>query len=208
MTAPSDVAPVEQDLSRVATVPNLLSVLRLVLLGIALYVLFAHHARVAATVLLLVAGSTDFLDGFIARRFHQVSELGKVLDPTVDRIVLGASAIGIVVYGAVPIWLASIVLAREAIVGIGTLVLGALGAVRIDVVFVGKAGAFGLMVALPCFLLSDGPGGFDQGLRLACWYGVALSLTLAFAALALYVPKARVALATGRAQRITAGSLR
>ena len=99
-----------------------------------------------------LAGVTDFLDGYVARRFGQVTTLGKVLDPTVDRLVLGTAVVLIVVVGAVPVWLASLVLAREALVTLLALVLAGLGARRIDVTFLGKAGTFGLMWCFPLFL--------------------------------------------------------
>ena len=75
----------------------------------------------------MVVGVTDFLDGYVARRLHQVSTLGKVLDPTADRLVLVTGVIAIAVYGAVPGWLAGVVLGRELLVSVAVLVLAALG---------------------------------------------------------------------------------
>lgn len=185
-------------LRRVWTVPNVLSVARLGLVAWSLDLLFADRARIAAAAVLAVAGTTDFLDGWVARRFHQVSVLGKILDPTVDRIVLVATVVAIVVYGAVPTWLASAVLAREVIVGGAGIVLAILGAVRIDVVFIGKVGTFGFLCSFPLFLLGDTGGPMALSVRVLAWVIAIPSLACSFASLFAYVPAAREALAVGR----------
>ena len=84
----------------------------------------------AAAVLLGVLGATDWVDGWIARRFDQGSELGKVLDPTADRILLVAAGVGLLIDGAVPLWVGIVVLAREALVSVAVLLLAAAGARR------------------------------------------------------------------------------
>lgn len=201
MRAPAALGPEEPGLDRVWTVPNGLSLLRLVLLGIALAVLFADRARVLAAVLLAVAGSTDFLDGYVARHLGQVSNLGKILDPTVDRIVLGATTIGIIVYGALPAWLAGIVLAREALVAIAGIGLALAGAARVDVIWLGKAATFGLLVTLPLFLLGDGSGALTHGVRIAAYVIGLPSAAASLIALGYYFPLARRALAEGRGGR-------
>ena len=108
--------------------------------------------RAAAAWLLAVLGTTDFLDGYIARHFNQVSELGKVLDPVADRLLFFVGVGGILIDGSVPTWFAVAVLVREVLVAGATLVLAALGARRIDVTWFGKAGTFCLMIAFPLFL--------------------------------------------------------
>ncbi|MGD0082709.1 MAG: CDP-alcohol phosphatidyltransferase family protein [Acidimicrobiales bacterium] len=188
----------DEGLDRIWTVPNLLSVGRLALLGVFLWLLFGRHERVRADVVLAVAGATDFLDGFVARRLHQVTTLGKVLDPTADRIVLGVGVIAIAAYGAVPWWLAGVVLGREILVSAAVLVLAALGTKRIDVLWVGKAGTFGLMGCFPLFLLSDTNESWGRALHDVTWVLVAPALALSFAAAVAYVPIARRALADRR----------
>lgn len=180
---------------RVATVPNLLSFARLGLAaGFAVAVLDVHQ-RIAGAALLAVAGVTDFLDGWIARRFDQESALGKVLDPTVDRVLLVTAAIVIVVSGAVPWWLTTIVLVREGAVASGALLLAVLRAPRIDVLLVGKAGTFVLMVCFPLLLLGHGPGEWARLVSDAADVALVPALGLSFVALAAYVPAARRALA-------------
>jgi cardiolipin synthase len=185
-------------LDRSLTIPNGISVLRLVVVAVALIVLFHDRDRIAAAVLLAVAGATDFLDGYVARRIGQVSRLGKILDPTIDRMVLGSSIIAMLVYGALPWWIAAVVLTREVFISVVALVLAAEGATRVDVLWIGKASTFGLLVAFPMFLFSDGVGGFAHGLRIASYVVVIPALAASLASVIAYVPVARRALASGR----------
>ncbi len=139
---------------RVLTVANAFTALRLLCVPLFVVLLAQPHRRYwwAAAVLLAVLGATDWVDGQLARRLHQVSTVGKVLDPTADRVLLVVAAAGILAVGAVPVWVAVVALTREALVAGTAVVLALAGARRIDVVLVGKAGTFGLMCALPLFL--------------------------------------------------------
>jgi len=185
-------------LDRSLTIPNGISVLRLVVVAVALVVLFRDRDRIAAAALLGFAGATDFLDGYVARRIGQVSKLGKILDPTIDRMVLASSIIAILVYGALPWWIAAVVLAREVFISVVAIVIAAAGATRVDVLWIGKASTFGLLVAFPLFLLGDGTGAFAHGLRVAAYVVVAPSLVASLGSIVAYVPVARRALAAGR----------
>lgn len=180
---------------RLLTVANGLSLSRLALVAVFLWLLFAEGDRVAAMVVLAVAGMTDFVDGYVARRFNQVTTVGKVLDPTADRIVLATGVVAIAVYGAVPFWLAGVVLGREALVSIAVLALAAVRAPRIDVLFIGKAGTFGLMAAFPLFLLADTRAGWGHVLADATWVLALPALALSLVAAVSYVPLARRSLA-------------
>jgi cardiolipin synthase len=185
----------DEGLDRIWTVPNLLSVGRLGLVGLFVWLLFGPDDRVAAAAVLAVAGTTDFVDGYVARRFNQVTTLGKVIDPTADRIVVATGVIAIVVYGAVPIWLAALVLSREALVSLAVVALAAIGARRIDVLWVGKAGTFGLMGCFPLFLFSDASQGWAHVVRDVTWVLVVPALAFSLVAAVSYVPLARRALA-------------
>jgi cardiolipin synthase len=182
------------DLSRIVTIPNALSLSRVVLVGVYLALLFGADDRVLATIVLAVAGFTDYADGQLARRLDQVTTLGKILDPTADRILLGAAISSMVVYGAVPVWLAAVVLGREGIVAGAVLVLAARGAPRIDVSRLGKAATFGLMVCFPLLLLGHGKGAAAHVCIVIAWTALVPSLCLSFAAAAGYVPVVRRAL--------------
>ncbi len=189
-------------LDRIFTLPNGISVARLGLLAWSLVLLFGDDARVRAAIVLAVAGATDFLDGYLARRFHQVSTLGKLLDPTVDVAVLASAVIAVAVYGGAPWWLAGVVLARELFIVTTGVVLGVLGARRIDVVYIGKVATFGFMATFPGLLLGDGPGTAAHALRIIAWVIAYPSLCCSVAAIFVYMPVARVALDAGRADRL------
>jgi cardiolipin synthase len=188
-------------LDRIVTVPNGITVVRLACIPLFCWLLFGTSHQSAAAVLLAALGATDWIDGFIARRYHQVSTLGKVLDPVADRVLVVTAVISIVVYGAVPVWFAVATLAREVVVSGAVLLLASLGATRIDVLWVGKAGTFALMFAYPAFLLADGAAGWQAPIRVIAWVTGIIGLTLAWLAAGSYVPVARRALAEGRLAR-------
>ncbi len=186
---------------RVWTLPNVISSTRIVLLGVFCWLLFGPDDRIAATLVLMFVGVTDFLDGYLARRFDQVTTLGKVLDPVADRVVLVTGVLAIEIYGAVPAWLAAVVLGRELLVSVAVVALAALGAKRIDVLWVGKAGTFGLLCCFPLFLLGDEQATWAHVLTDITWVAVVPALILSFAAAAAYVPFARRALDERRPER-------
>jgi len=190
---------------RVLTVPNAITSVRLACVPVFVWLLFGAHHQTAAAVLLAVLGATDWVDGFVARRWHQVSTVGKVLDPTADRILVVTGVICVIVTGAVPLWFGVLTLTREALVSGAVLLLAGLGAERIDVLWVGKAGTFGLMFAYPAFLLAHGHAGWQHPVEVVAWLCGVPGLVLAWIAAAAYVPVARRALAKGRAGRMAAG---
>lgn len=199
---PADQVPVPPPVSgRALNVPNAISILRLTCLPLFLWLLFGRDNRAAAAGLLGALGATDWIDGYIARRWRQVTELGKVLDPVADRLLFFVGAVAILVDGSVPLWFAVAVLAREALVAGATLTLAALGARRIDVTWVGKAGTFGLMVAFPMFLASASTVSWRDVAEVLAYVAGIPGLVLSWYSAATYVPIARAALADGRAAR-------
>jgi cardiolipin synthase len=198
---PATTSSEAQGLDRVITVPNAVTALRLASVPVFEWLLFGAHRQAAAAILLGVMGATDWVDGFLARRLHQVSTLGKVLDPTADRILVGAGVISVIVAGAVPLWFGVATIVREALVSLAVLVLAALGSERIDVLWVGKAGTFGLMFAYPTFLLAHGHAGWQSPIAVVGWVFAIPGLALAWLAAAAYVPPARRALGRGRRGR-------
>lgn len=185
---------------KILTVPNLISFVRLLCVPVFVFLLFHHPIhRVAAAWLLAGLGTTDWVDGYIARRFHQTSTLGKILDPTADRILLGVAVVAILIDGAIPPRIAWLAIVREGLVASAALVLAALGASRIDVQWVGKAGTFGLMLAFPFFLASHAPDlWWHREARVLAWASAVPGLVLSWWAAVTYVPLARRALADGR----------
>jgi len=184
--------------SRIVTLPNLITLVRLSCLPVFLWLLFAEDNRAAAAWLLAALGATDWVDGYIARHWHQVSDVGKVFDPVADRLLFFVAGVGILIDGSVPVWFAVVVLVRETLVGGTTLVLAALGARRIDVTWFGKAGTFLLMVAFPLFLASHSTLGWADLAGVLAWVAGIPGLALSLYAAVLYVPLARQALREGR----------
>jgi cardiolipin synthase (CMP-forming) len=186
--------------NRILTVPNLVTVVRLACVPLFCWLLFGRDDRTAAAWLLAALGATDWVDGYLARRLHQVSELGKVLDPTADRILLGTVVISLIVDGSVPAVVGWAVLIREVLVSIAVVALAAAGAKRIDVQWAGKAGTLALMVAFPLFMMgTHGPWGAPA--EVVAWGFALFGLAMSWYAAATYVPIGRRALAEGRAAR-------
>jgi cardiolipin synthase len=187
---------------RIFTLPNLISVGRLLCVPLFLWLLLVRENRVAAAVLLAGLGATDWIDGWIARHFDQGSEVGKVLDPTADRVLLVFAGLALLADGSLPLWVGIVVLAREALISVAVLALAAGGARRIDVQWAGKAGTLALMFALPGFLLADALSGAPRVLLLAAtWVFTIGGLALGYYAALTYIPQARGALRDGRAER-------
>lgn len=149
------VSEVDQQLRlQVWTIPNGISLLRFFCIPI-FATLLLNDSYAAATLLLAVLGATDWVDGVIARRWHQVSRFGQFFDPFADRILLLVAASLLMLRDIVPLSLALLALGREAII----VVVGAWLATRriagLPVSFVGKTGAFALMFAFPSFLAAS-----------------------------------------------------
>jgi cardiolipin synthase len=200
------VATATADESRILTIPNLLSLIRLACVPVFLWMLFGTDPphRQAAAYLLGALGATDWVDGYVARHFNQVSTVGKVLDPMADRILLGVGIVAITIDGSVPRWIGITVITREVLVSIAVLVLAAMGAKRIDVQWVGKAGTFALMFAFPLFLA--GNASWDGVATFLAWCFVIPGLVLSWYAAFTYIPLAKRALADGRAAGGRVGS--
>ncbi|HLS73249.1 MAG TPA: CDP-alcohol phosphatidyltransferase family protein [Actinomycetaceae bacterium] len=162
---------------RVWTVPNAISFLRLALIPVFAWLILAEH-DVWALVVLALAGATDWLDGFIARRFDQMSRLGVLLDPAADRLYIFATLLGLAYRDLVPWWLVVVIVARELVLATTIPVLLRYGYGALPVHMAGKAGTFCLMYAFPLLLLASVPGlvgevAWTVGWAVALW-GVGL----------------------------------
>lgn len=185
----------------ILTIPNVVTLLRLACVPVFCWLLFGRDDRTAAAWLLAVLGCTDWVDGYLARHLGQVSELGKVLDPTADRILLGTVVISLLIDGAVPAVVGWAVLIREVLVSAAVVALAALGARRIDVQWAGKAGTLSLMVAFPLFMMGT-PGPWGRPSLVVAWLFAVPGLVLAWYAAITYVPMGRRALAEGRSGKM------
>jgi cardiolipin synthase len=186
---------------RVLTVPNVITVVRLATIPLFLWLLFGVDNRIAAAALLAVLGATDWVDGYIARRYGQVSELGKVLDPTADRILFIVCVGGIILADGAPRWFSILVVAREVVVGLAAVILTLRGMKRVDVQWVGKAGTLSLMVAFPLFLGGSADVAASGLLTALGWCFGIPGLVLSYYAAFQYIPIYRQAYAAGRAER-------
>lgn len=182
---------------RILTLPNAITTARLLAIPVFVWLLFGRENRAAAAALLGVLGATDWVDGFVARRYDQVTELGKVLDPVADRLLLAVAVISILIDGSVPLLVAVLALVRESLVAVVALVLAAKGAKRIDVTLMGKAGTFCLLTSFPLFLASASTLSWAGVAEVLAWAFVVPGLVLSYASAAGYVPLARKAMAGG-----------
>ena len=172
------------------TIPNAFTLLRLLCLPLFLYVLFGLENRAAAALLLGALGATDWVDGYLARRLGQVSEFGKVFDPTVDRLMFVVAITAIIIDGSIPVWFAVAVLVREILVGLMMAVATFVYHMpRIDVTWWGKTATFLLMFAVPGFLLGNSDIAGAEFFEALAWIlgipGLVLSWWTGFA----YIPQ-------------------
>jgi len=183
------------------TVPNLITLIRLLCIPLFLWLLFGRDDVVAAALLLGGLGATDWVDGFLARRYGWVSELGKVLDPTADRLLFVVGVGGIIVAGAAPLWFAWLVVIREALFGGTVAILTMFGMKRFDVTLLGKAATLCLMIAMPAFMLGSSDLASAPLFQLLGWAFGIPGLVLSYYTAIRYIPTLRTNLREGRALR-------
>ena len=198
--APESVRPLVSD--RVVTLPNALSLLRLVGVPIFLWAILTKHDAIAL-VTLMASGVSDYLDGKIARRFGLVSRIGQLLDPLADRLYIATTLLGLAWRDIIPWWLVGALVGREVLLAGVLWWIKRYGQTGLPVHFVGKAATFNLLYAFPLLLLADGPSGFAQwalpiGWAFA-WWGTALY----WVAGVMYIVQARQVV---RTQAMVAGT--
>jgi cardiolipin synthase len=159
----------EQPSDRVWTIPNGLSVLRL--LGVPLFLWLALGPKNDgwAVIVLMIGGFTDYADGKIARRFNLTSRLGELLDPAADRLYILATLVALTIRGIVPIWLSGAIVGRDLVLSVGLLVLRRHGFGPPVVHFLGKAATLNLLYAFPLLLLSVDHNTLGHAVRPLAW---------------------------------------
>jgi cardiolipin synthase (CMP-forming) len=184
------------------TIPNAFTLVRLLLLPVFLYVLFGLENRAAAAWMLGALGATDWVDGYLARRLGQVSEFGKIFDPTVDRLLFLVATTAIIIDGSIPLWFALAVLAREILVGLMMAVATIVYKMpRIDVTYWGKLATFLLMFSVPGFLMGNSEMPGAEWFEVAAWALGIPGLILSYWTAIAYIPQVRQAVATGASIR-------
>ena len=138
--------------SRIFTVANAVSVVRLMAIPVFLWLVIEDRLLIAF-VLLVVAVLSDFVDGMIARRMNEITKLGQFLDPFADRLFIAATVIALAIQDVVPWWFVIAVMLRDALLGIGGVVMARYGAATLPVKWWGKVATFAMLVVLPLFLL-------------------------------------------------------
>ncbi len=154
--AQGSVPPEKDPASRILTIPNLLSVLRLLGVPLFLYLLLGPKADGWALVVLALSAITDWADGKLARLLNQYSRLGELLDPLADRFYIFATLIAFVIRGILPWWVAAILILRDVVLGVGLRLVRRHGYVALPVHYLGKAATFCLLYAFPFLLLAQG----------------------------------------------------
>jgi cardiolipin synthase len=160
------------------TIPNLLSFARLLGVPAFLWLFLVVHADGWGVVVLVIGGFSDWVDGFLARRLHQESRLGELMDPLADRLYIFATLVALTVRSVVPPWFAAALIFREVVLAIGLLVLRRYGYGPPAVHYIGKVATFVLLSAFPTLLLAHArPGSaswaYPMGWGLA-WWGLVL----------------------------------
>ena len=138
--------------SKIFTLANVVSVVRLMAIPVFL-VLVVQDRLITAFVLLVAAVLTDFVDGMIARSMNQITKLGQFLDPFADRLFIAATVIALAIQDVVPWWFVVAVMLRDALLGIGGLVMTRYVHGTLPVKWWGKVSTFGMLFVLPLFLL-------------------------------------------------------
>lgn len=184
--------------SRILTVPNLLSFARILAIPAFVWLIVREGTEQAGLLLFGLVVSTDWLDGYIARRTGRVTELGKLLDPVADRLVIAGGLVAMVVRDAFPLWAALLILVRDAaILGAGAVLLVTRG-VRIEVRWAGKVATFGLMAGVPLVAWGN-LGLFLEHAALALGWGLTVAALIGYyVATWLYVGDLRRASAAPR----------
>jgi cardiolipin synthase len=191
--------------NRIWTIPNVISFIRLLGVPLFLYLLLGPHHDVAAVIVLAVGGTTDWVDGFVARRMNSVSRLGELLDPFADRLYILATLIGFTIRGVVPYWLTGALLLRELVLAIALLVLRRHGYGPPPVHYVGKTGTFVLLGALPVMLLAKAAPSIATVVHPIGWGLAWWALGLYWAAAVLYLAQTVALLRADRAAGRAAG---
>lgn len=198
--------PIGED--RILTVPNVITLVRFLCIPLFVWLLAVQKDRFGAALLMAFMGATDWVDGYIARHFDQISNIGKMMDPAVDRLLMVVGIGGTILVGlddtAFTVF-AAIVVVREATLSIFVATIVLLGAKRMDVTKVGKWGMFLMLVAFPSFLASfdetfDGTAA-RTGFLVLAWGAAIPGLVCSLIAYVGYLRTGVVALREGRAAR-------
>jgi cardiolipin synthase len=175
------------DTDRILTLPNALSLVRLAGAPLVLWLIIGPQADGLAVLVLALGGFTDWLDGYLARAWHQTSRIGQMLDPVADRLYILAVLFGLALREIVPWWLVVIVVGRDLFIPLLVPILRTRGYSSLPVHFLGKAATFSLLYAFPLVLLGSGQEGWLSLAWVLGWAFAIWGTALYWYAGALYV---------------------
>ena len=194
---------VAQRTDQVLTLPNALSVLRLLGVPVFLWLILTGHDG-AAVLVLMLSGVTDYLDGKIARAWNQMSRIGALLDPAADRLYILATLVGLTVRGVVPLWLTLVLVGRDVVLALALVVLRRSGWGPPPVHYLGKAATFNLLAGFPLILLGEWDSLLGDLSHAFGWAFAIWGTTLYLWAGVLYLAQVRELVRTGSGEGVTA----
>lgn len=173
---PGDDVPAGPD-DLIWTIPNLISLARLLLVPV-FAVLIVTEQDGWALLVLAISGVSDWADGYLARRWNQISELGAKLDPAADRLYILSTLLGLAWRNFIPWWLVAVIVARDVMLLCTVPFLMRLRIEALPVHYLGKAATFNLLYAFPLILLGQGASTFAGVARPVgwafAWWGIGL----------------------------------
>ena len=181
--------------SAVVTVPNILSFARIVTIPLFCWLAANERTRVWGILLFAVVVSTDWVDGYVARRTGQVTELGRILDPVADRLAIAAGLVTFAAVGIFPLWAALLILVRDAAVVLGGAVLLWGRNIRLEVRGIGKIATFSLMAAIAWIAWGNAEGPLGEVFLVGGWLAYVVGIVEYYLAAGLYAIDVRDALA-------------
>lgn len=164
--------------SRIFTIPNALSLIRLALVPVFLVLIILGYDALALLTL-VISSITDFLDGVLARSLNQITRLGQLLDPAADRLFIFAALLGLAIRGIIPWWLVAIIVARDVMLLVLGVVMANFGYGPLPVHHLGKVATFCLFYALPILMIG-------QAFPAVAWIAVPLGWAFALWGAFLY----------------------
>ncbi len=185
----------------IATVPNLITLVRLLLLPVFVVMLLVNEQRAGAALLLGVLGMTDWVDGWVARNFNQTSQFGMVFDPVVDRALIVVGTGAVLIDGGVPSWFCLSILFRELFVGLMMVAGTMFGMKRFAVSIWGKRYTFLLMTSVPLLLLGASTHVTADAAWIGGWVLGIPGLIMSYIVGVLYIPVVLQNVRAGRAER-------
>jgi cardiolipin synthase len=181
--------------SAIVTVPNILSFARIVTIPLFCWLAANERTRVWGILLFAVVVSTDWVDGYVARRTGQVTELGRILDPVADRLAIAAGLVTFAIAGIFPFWAALLILVRDVVVVLGGVVLLWGRNIRVEVRGIGKIATFSLMAAIAWIAWGNAGGPLGDVLLVGGWLVYVVGIVEYYLAAGLYAIDVRDALA-------------